>query len=215
VKIARSLERQLERLFEGPARRVFSGQIHPSELAEGISREADLARYQHLTGPATANEYRVLLNPRDLEADPSRIEAQLEDLLDIFCATNGLRVEGPPRVKLTADPATPAGQFRCEHGIRPGLLRTWARLTGPMTHEIGHNRALLGRGDDCDIIMTSGEVSRRHAIVHREHGQAFVTDLGSSNGTSVDGAPVKTDPVRLVSGSVLTLASSRFRFLVV
>lgn len=213
MKIARSLERQLERLFEGPARRVFSGQIHPSELAEGISREADLARYQHLTGPATANEYRVLLNPKDLESDPSRIQTQLEEVLDIFCATNGLRLEGPPRVKLGADPAIPAGQFRCDHGIRPGLLRTWARLNGPVTHEIRHNRALLGRGDDCDIVLASEEVSRRHAIVHREHGQVFVTDLGSSNGTSVDAARVGSEPVRLVSGSMLTLASSRFRFL--
>jgi hypothetical protein len=213
VKIARSLERQLERLFEGPARRVFSGQVHPSELAEGLSREADLARYQHLTGPATANEYQVLLNPRDLESDPARIETQLEEVLDIFCATNGLRLEGPPRVSLVADPSTPAGQFRCEHDIRPGPLHPWARLSGDTMFDVGPNRALIGRGDDCDIRLALDEVSRRHAVVHREHGHVYVTDLGSSNGTFVDGARAGTEPVRLVFGSLLTLASSRFRFL--
>lgn len=213
MKIARSLERQLERLFEGPARRVFSGQIHPAELAEGISREADLARYQHLTGPATANAYQVLLNPRDLESDPSPIESQLEHVLDIFCATNGLRLEGPARVSLTADPSTPAGQFRCDHDIRPGPLRPWGRLSGDINHDIGPNRAMIGRGDDCDVTIASGEVSRRHAVVYREHGQVFVTDLDSSNGTLVDGVRVRSGPTRLVSGSVLTLAASRFRFL--
>ncbi|MCH8959391.1 MAG: DUF3662 domain-containing protein [Proteobacteria bacterium] len=89
VNIARGLERRLERLFEGSAKRVFSGQVHPSELAERIAREADLARYEHLSGPATANQYLVTLNPRDVERDTESLIHDLERELSEHAAEAG------------------------------------------------------------------------------------------------------------------------------
>lgn len=213
MKIARSLERQLERLFEGPARRVFSGQIHPTELAEGISREADLARYTHITGPATANAYTLTLNPKDVEGDPSGLSSKLENLFAEFSAENGLRLEGPPRVRLTTDSKTPPGQFRCTHRVEPGVQEPWARLAGSVAYDIGPNRALIGRGDDSDVQILDEEVSRRHAVIFRQHGSSFIQDLGSANGTVADGRRVGPDPVGLEPGAVLTLAAASFRYL--
>ena len=65
MSLARSLERRLERLFEGATGRVFSGRLHPSEMAGRIAREADLARYRHESGPATANRYVLTVSPED------------------------------------------------------------------------------------------------------------------------------------------------------
>jgi DNA-binding NtrC family response regulator len=48
----------------------------------------------------------------------------------------------------------------------------------------------LGRGDSSAGKLEDGRVSRRHARVAFEGGRCAVTDLGSQNGTFVDGAPV-------------------------
>src|SRR3954462_11617774 len=40
-------------------------------------------------------------------------------------------------------------------------------------------QAVLGREDDCDIVLTSGRVSRRHARIFAEEGRFAVEDLGS------------------------------------
>lgn len=55
-------------------------------------------------------------------------------------------------------------------------------LTGPV---------VLGRGPDCDIVLTDGGVSRRHAEVRPTVAGVLLTDLGSTNGTLVGGVPVQ------------------------
>jgi hypothetical protein len=183
-------------------------------LAERIAREADLARYQHLTGPATANRYVVSLNPRDLQADPAPLQAELERALDEYAADSGLRLEGPPSVALETSDRVPAGQARCSHEIKPGALQPWARLVGgDVILPIGPNRALIGRSDDADVLIPAHEVSRQHALIHRIHGQTWIVDLGSANGTRVDSRPVGGEDVRVERGAMITLAASSFRFL--
>src|SRR5687768_15889023 len=45
----------------------------------------------------------------------------------------------------------------------------------------------LGRQTDCSIILEGKQVSRQHARVRFEEGQHFIEDLGSSNGTYLNG----------------------------
>jgi hypothetical protein len=49
----------------------------------------------------------------------------------------------------------------------------------------------LGRGLDCDIAIVSPQVSRRHARLDLDDGQLVVEDLGSSNGTVVNGKSIQ------------------------
>jgi len=213
VSLARSLERRLERLFEGAAGRVFSGRLHPSELAGRIAREADLSRYRHESGPATANQYVLSVHPADLDVDPSALERQLEKALAEYAAGAGLLFEGPPTVRIRASESVSPGQFECEPSVAPGPMPPWARLTGSgSTVEIGANRVIVGRSDEADLVLPFDNVSRKHALIWRSDGRAWVTDLGSSNGTSVDGEVVTSRPVSLQSGSVISFAGHRYRF---
>ena len=61
-------------------------------------------------------------------------------------------------------------------------------------------------------MINAPEVSRLHALIYRQDGEAYVLDLSSANGTGIDGVAVKQSPVRLPDGSVLTLADLDFRF---
>ena len=51
---------------------------------------------------------------------------------------------------------------------------------------------VLGRGLDCDLTLISPHVSRRHAALSLEQDGLYITDLGSSNGTVINGRAIST-----------------------
>jgi pSer/pThr/pTyr-binding forkhead associated (FHA) protein len=71
---------------------------------------------------------------------------------------------------------------------------------GALCH-VFKERAVIGRDPDCDIRLSSRSVSRRHALVEKTPNGWIVRDLGSANGTRVNGARVTEAP--LVSGAAV------------
>ena len=71
-------------------------------------------------------------------------------------------------------------------------------------------RVLIGRGDDCDIKLVSDRVSRHHCEVLYKDGHYELRDLGSTNGTYVDGARVTGTVLR--SGAVINVPTQVFAF---
>ncbi len=212
MSLARSLERRLERLFEGATGRVFSGRIHPSEMAGRIAREADLTSYQHPTGPATSNQFVLTVNPADLDVDPTRLQRRLETALSEHAAEAGLRLEGPATVLIQTSPRVSTGQFTCVPSVVPGQIPPWARLVaGDVGFEIGHNRAVIGRSSEADVVLPYDDVSRRHALIWRAEGLTWIKDLGSANGTKLDGSPVGGTGRQVEKGASIFLGSHRFR----
>ena len=69
---------------------------------------------------------------------------------------------------------------------------------------------VLGRAADVDVPLDDAGVSRRHAEVHVADGRYRVVDLGSTNGTFVDGERVTTGDLR--DGSTITVGRSRLVF---
>jgi len=65
----------------------------------------------------------------------------------------------------------------------------------------------LGRGEECDIVLPDRQVSRVHVRVLRDSDGFHVEDLGSKNGTYVNGMPVK-DRVKLQDGDEIQVALS-------
>lgn len=214
VNVVRNLEKRLERLLEGVVGRAFSGRLHPAEIAGRLAREADFARFEHPSGPATANSYTLTFNPSALTIDPSELEGDLSEELEAYTARHGLRVEGPMSVSIKTSDSVAPGSLVCHAEVVPGPAVIWARLVSESTtHAIGRNRVTIGRGSDMDIVIPEDDVSRRHAVLWREGGQTFVQDLGSSNGTYVDGARLDSEPKQIEHGSTLGLSSTMWRFL--
>jgi hypothetical protein len=48
---------------------------------------------------------------------------------------------------------------------------------------ITKDRFVIGRGKHCDYVISSGKVSREHAVILRQGDEYYIEDLGSSNGT--------------------------------
>ncbi|BEP13198.1 DUF3662 and FHA domain-containing protein [Acidothermaceae bacterium B102] len=71
---------------------------------------------------------------------------------------------------------------------------------------------IIGRGHDAQLRLSDPGVSRHHAQVELRGGLVWLEDLGSTNGTTLDGAPVSA-PTELTSGQRIALGSSVLVFL--
>lgn len=69
---------------------------------------------------------------------------------------------------------------------------------------------VIGRTPECDVILYDSGVSRRHARIFYEGGAHHIEDLGSSNGTVVNGAKVTRQP--LTEGDSINLGPVTFTF---
>ena len=214
MKLVRDFERRLEQLVDGMAGRVFRGKLHPVELAARLVREADLSIEEGPAGPTAANVYSLRLSPRDLDTGvPSDLVRELEKILESTAADRGWRLEGPVRVALEPSEGVSAGTADCRADRAPGLRLPWGFLTaGSGTrHPLRFNRCIVGRAETSDVIVANPGVSRSHALLWRESGEAWVVDLGSANGTEVDGS-ASGAPQMLANGSVVALGPVTFKF---
>jgi pSer/pThr/pTyr-binding forkhead associated (FHA) protein len=55
---------------------------------------------------------------------------------------------------------------------------------------IGRDEFLIGRGGDCDLRVHDNAISRHHCLIRLREQEVTITDLGSANGTFVNGARV-------------------------
>lgn len=78
------------------------------------------------------------------------------------------------------------------------------------TFELQTPVTLLGRGTDCDLRLVDPGVSRHHAELRVEDTQVVLVDLGSTNGTFVNGQPVRR--VGLTNGTSVTLGRTTLVF---
>jgi transcriptional regulator with PAS, ATPase and Fis domain len=112
----------------------------------------------------------------------------------------------------------PTDDTRATEGL-PSALPTRAlvrecRLTvvdgDGAVHPLGGERTVVGAHPSADIEIADPAMSKFHCEIRISEGTPFVRDLGSTNGTFVDGVPVVEAPLR--HESVLTLGRTRLRF---
>ncbi|SAK58013.1 FHA domain protein [Caballeronia pedi] len=75
---------------------------------------------------------------------------------------------------------------------------------------IDENLFAIGRTEapfDTSPAEAVAQLSRRHARIFIEHGLVYIADLGSKNGTAVNGTPVRDTPARVRNGDVISFGS--------
>ncbi|MGK5529469.1 FHA domain-containing protein [Streptomyces sp. URMC 129] len=134
----------------------------------------------------------------------------------VFCEERHL---DPRRTPLGQPPLVDGAVLSFHRPVEgAGRERVPARLlvvAGPDAggvHLLRGGVARIGRSAGADIPLDDPDVSRAHcAIAVAADGAVTVTDLGSTNGTTVDGVPVTGGPVPVRPGAVLRLGESALR----
>jgi hypothetical protein len=96
-----------------------------------------------------------------------------------------------------------------ELGIGRGIgVLTW----DGERYVVDQGRVVLGRSRDADVQLEDPNVSRRHAELVQEGAGYWIVDLGSTNGTEVNGRRVQR--AQLANGSTFTIGGTTFTFAV-
>jgi Inner membrane component of T3SS, cytoplasmic domain len=81
------------------------------------------------------------------------------------------------------------------------------------SHRAGERALRLGRSPDNDVILRDPATSGHHARLERREDQFWIVDLGSTNGTLVNGEPIQEK--RLNHGDRLTIGQNAVMFTIV
>jgi sigma-B regulation protein RsbU (phosphoserine phosphatase) len=77
--------------------------------------------------------------------------------------------------------------------------------------QLSGSRLVIGRSEDSDVFLPDSRLSRRHAEIEQRGEGCFVIDLGSTNGTFLNGVRVQGES-RLHNGDTITVGESRLIF---
>lgn len=207
---------------------IFPNGDHPERiLVDGVTRiGADSGNEIHLEGgrmPPMLCEIRVqgegaALNVPKLEGAPAvsvngrpvdgAIALRVGDQLRFGAVlVRVVPVEPPPVAGLPEGLGEDTGATRVRMAVPKYVLRG---LSGPIFGKMFPvpGQVVLGRQPECDIPLTAGEISRRHAQLKPTADGVAVEDLGSANGTYVNGQRVQQAIMK--PGDELRLDTLRF-----
>jgi Protein of unknown function (DUF3662)/FHA domain len=212
-----SFERGLERMVEG----VFRGSrstIRPVELGRRLLREMDDNRNVDVKGRRIVpNEYSFSVSPSDdaaLRDIGDALLNELEEAAREYARSEGYHFMGPVSVTLAVDESLRPGRFGVqshmregEGGVRGGalVLPSGERIT------LSSRPVSVGRLPECTIALVDSNVSRRHSEIRPSGSSYVVVDLGSTNGTKVNGTRIQGEHT-LRDGDIVSVGSTHLRF---
>jgi hypothetical protein len=254
----RLVEKRMESLVEGVFGRAFRKQVHPVEIAKGLTKQMDENRMVSVSRTYAPNDFTIHLSKPDAESiqayqgalrdeliqyasthaqsknyhlmTPPKVRFVTEDSLRFgeFGVTakltggDGPREKGAPddtsgqtrifRTEKTGSEAQGTSAISAEEARKHGLAREIVELVledGAYPLE-GRGPWSIGRSEENDIVIQDPNVSRRHARLLRSENGFVVEDLGSTNGTLLDSAPI--DHERIENGDELTFGGITARF---
>ena len=181
------------------------------ELADMVSEHCDTEGYQVFDKVTVRLERDEQLPTGVFEvsshvADPAARPSSQVDVPPVSAAHAALPPLPPIRGRVASDTGRQGGPVVGRAGARPGLTHVLV-VDGPGTrHELTTGRNVIGRGTEADIRLPDTGVSRKHVDVVLDGGTAYVEDLGSTNGTLVNGRRISRQA--LADGDVIRIGHS-------
>jgi len=207
-------EGRLERLVEGSLSRPFRSTLQPVEIGRRLTREMDLQRRVGPRGLLVApNSFAVSLSEIDVERFSSYLEALVRELAE--AAREHAEIEhytlvGPVEVDIFESARLKAGQIEVAGSVVEGSMPFELVIHDGRRFTIDTEPLVIGRLPECQVVLNDPNVSRRHAEVVLEGRDVVLRDLGSTNGTKVNGSHVSA--VVLSGGDEIIIGATRMAF---
>ena len=213
-----SFEKGLERAVNGAFAKTFRSGIQPVEIASALRREADtkaaVVSRDRIIAP---NSFVVRLSSDDhnrMHALGGALTDELHALLQKHATSQGYSFAGPLTITVEADEKVATGTVRVNSGTVEGRV-SWQAVVDVdgRRHSLTRARNVIGRGSDADITIADAGSSRKHVEILWDGERAMMRDLGSTNGTKVNGAKVREAP--LPTDTTITIGRTDLVFRIV
>ncbi|MCU1414830.1 MAG: hypothetical protein JWN80_2170 [Microbacteriaceae bacterium] len=210
-----SFERGLERAVNGAFARTFKSGLQPIEITAALRRELDTkAAVVSRDRILVPNRFTVRLARGDYqrmtEIGPVLID-QLTQLVQQHATAQHYQFAGGISIALAENPALTEGIVQIDSDSVQGKV-SWNPVLdiGDKRYPITKSRTVIGRGSDADITIDDSGTSRKHVEILWDGTRAQVNDLGSTNGSSLNGERVTKAP--LPTDSVIDIGRTRIVF---
>jgi hypothetical protein len=219
--VLQRFERRLEHLVQGAFARTFGGWVEPVEIAAALTREAEDRKAIIAAGRVLVpNDYVVELGQGDFERLGEYDEAlrtELSAMVEEAAQEQGWSFVGTVGVRFDLEPTMDTGAFRVRSAVvaRQDERPASERSRGPRL-ESGHESwpltasTVVGRGTEAQVQLADSGVSRRHLELTTHGSTVIARDLGSTNGTRLNGNPLSE--AVLQDGDVLVVGTTSLTY---
>ncbi|MHA6669747.1 FhaA domain-containing protein [Homoserinimonas sp. A447] len=210
-----SFEKGLEKAVNGAFAKTFKSGLQPIEITSALRRELD-------TNAAVVARDRILVPNRFVvrlgQTDYQRMTGlgdtlidELTQLVQQHAAAQHYQFAGGISIKLSQDASLSEGMIQVDSENVKGAV-TWTPVLdiNGKRHPITRSRTVIGRGHDADITVDDTGISRKHVEILWDGSRAEVNDLGSTNGSELNGARITRAP--LPTDSVISIGRTRIVF---
>ncbi|WP_295853757.1 DUF3662 and FHA domain-containing protein [uncultured Microbacterium sp.] len=213
-----SFEKGLERAVNGAFAKTFRSGIQPVEIASALRSELDkkavVVTRERILAP---NTFVVRLSPADdekMSALGSTLVSELDTLVKKHARTQGYSFAGPVAITIDRDGSLSTGTLRVDSQTTEGQV-AWRGVVDidGTRHPLTSARTVIGRGSDADITIPDAGTSRKHVEILWDGERAMVRDLGSTNGTTLNGR--KVSEAALPPDSTISIGRTNIVFRVV
>lgn len=203
----------------------FRSELKPIEIASALKKALDEhAATMSRERTVSPNFFKVSLSSSDYDnvqewGEEALIEEFTQTVTD-YATEQDYAFLGPIRIRFSQDSELKAGTVKVEASTRRGSVAPATSNAASAAHpiiEVGAKRYLLtgavtviGRGSDCDVTVDDTGASRHHLELRVTPQGVVATDLGSTNGSFVEGHRIKA--ATLVDGNTVTIGRTHIMF---
>lgn len=187
-----NLERGLERVVNGAFAKTFRSGLQPVEITAALRRELDTkAAVVSRDRILVPNKFIVRLAPDDYErmlAMGATLTDELTGLVTKHAASQHYQFAGGIKISLRSDSSLAVGVVQVDSENVSGSV-TWVAVLeiAGKRYPLAKSRTVIGRGTEADITVDDSGISRRHVEVLWDGTRVQVNDLGSTNGSKLNG----------------------------
>lgn len=217
MSIFERIEQACAAFIERTFARTFPSDLEPAQIARKLVATLEARTRDEGDGPAAPGSYSVAVNPDDfarLAEHRAYLEREWAELLRELAARVGITLSGDAKVRMISRESVPLGAVDVAAAGEAGVRTRFSLRMVKGVSEAGvyfiEGTARIGRGDENEVVLADPSVSRAHALLDTGETSPVVRDLGSTNGTFVNGRRIRTQELR--DGDELTFGNTRMRF---
>lgn len=213
-----NFEKALERIVTGAFSKTFKSELQPIEIASAIRAEMDskasIVSRDRILAPNTFNVRLSAADFQRMRALGANLVSELTALTQTHAQKQGFQFGAALDIKLIEDGSLNLGQIVVSSTTEEIAVR-WVpqlELNGRL-FSLATARTSVGRDASADIQIDDSGLSRKHFEILWDGAKAGIRDLGSTNGTIVDGRSITEAPLQ--NESKISAGRSVFTFRIV